>query len=339
MDQTDGGRRDLVSIQYLRAFAALMVVCYHANRWAWRDFDIGAAGVDVFFVISGFVLWTSITERPLSPATFLRRRLVRVAPLYWLLTLLVAGAAALWPGLFWEADPEAGHLLLSLAFIQHFNPDGRPFPVISAGWSLNYEMVFYLIMAAALCLPKAWRFAVLAVGLVAVPVFGFIHRPAYFLGANPMFLQFLAGAALAGLRFADALPSRTAGWIAVGFGLAGFAVAWPFDLFEHLWRPLFWGVPALLLVFGAVTVEARGGMRDIPPLRFLGDASYSLYLTHVAVVELMAQVVETWRAAYVFAAIAASIVGGCVCYLVVERPLLRLFSARSRRAVLPKGPT
>lgn len=318
----------LLSIQYLRAFAALMVVLYHANRWAWRDFDIGAAGVDVFFIISGFVLWTSISERPVSPIVFLRRRLARVVPLYWLLTLLVAGAALLWPSLFFDADPTLRHVVLSLAFIQHFNPDGRPFPVISAGWSLNYEMVFYLIMTAALFLPKVWRLCALMLGLAGVVAFGFIYRPAYFLGANPMFLQFAAGAGLAHWRLMGRLPGRRTGLVVIILALAGFVVASRYDLFEHLWRPLFWGLPAFLLVAGSLMVEETAPLPHIAPLRLLGDASYSIYLSHVIVTELFIRVINPWYGVYVPAAITVSVVVGLACHRWVERPLLQLFHAR-----------
>jgi exopolysaccharide production protein ExoZ len=332
-------RRPLLSIQYLRAVAALMVAFYHANRWAWRDFDIGAAGVDIFFIISGFVLWTSISERPLSPFLFLRRRLARVAPLYWILTLAVAGGAALWPGLFFEAHPTPGHVFLSLAFIQHFNPVGRPFPVISAGWSLNYEMIFYLVMAAVLFLPKAARFRALIFGLVAVVAYGFLYHPAYFLGANPMFLQFAAGVVLARVALEDRLPPRWAGHVCVVLGVAGFIVASRFDLFENLWRPFFWGAPALLLVTGAVAMERAGRLPHIEVLRVLGDASYSIYLCHVIISELLTRIIPTAQWIYVPVAFGVSVIVGVACHLAVERPLLALFHTRAGGAVLRRAPT
>ena len=125
---------------------------------------------------------------------------------------------------------------------------GRPFPVISAGWSLNYEAIFYLVMAGALFLPKARRLTALILGLCAVVLFGFIYRPAYFLGANPMFLQFAAGAWLARISLMDRLPPRWAGYLLVALGVAGVVFAAQFDLFEHLWRPRFWGLAALTAV-------------------------------------------------------------------------------------------
>ena len=82
--------RRLASIQILRAAAALSVALFHACQWSQIDFAVGAAGVDVFFVISGFVLWTACETRPITPGAFLLARAQRILPLYWIATLAVA---------------------------------------------------------------------------------------------------------------------------------------------------------------------------------------------------------------------------------------------------------
>src|SRR6185312_17252852 len=89
----------LVSIQALRGLAAVSVVVYHAFQWLDDPFWIGAAGVDVFFVISGYIIWTVGTGAEASPGRFFWRRLTRVAPAYWLMTGLVIAIAAFWPWL------------------------------------------------------------------------------------------------------------------------------------------------------------------------------------------------------------------------------------------------
>src|SRR5246127_1178159 len=91
------------SIQYLRGIAAFAVVCFHAFQWTNvagltpTDFPTGAAGVDVFFVISGFVMWVTTDRDPPKPLEFLRRRAVRILPPYWLFTLLAAVLALTLP--------------------------------------------------------------------------------------------------------------------------------------------------------------------------------------------------------------------------------------------------
>ena len=324
---------ELLSIQYLRAVAALMVLAYHACRWTWPQMAIGAAGVDVFFVISGFILWTVAHERATTPGRFLRHRASRVVPLYWVLTLAVAGAAVAAPAYFHDARPTVSHVLLSLGFIPHLNEAGEPFPLISAGWSLNYEAIFYLIFTAALFAKAEHRFAWLSVGLVAVPVFGVVFHQLYYLGFNAMFLQFLAGVWLARRRLAKGLPRRPLGLTLAIMGVLGFVALSFLDLFENLARPLWWGVPAFALVAGLVMVEDDGGLPRIGWLKLLGDASYSIYLTHVIFTGVLTHFINSGTLTYVAVAVAGSLALGLACHFLLEKPLIGLFRQKTRTAL------
>lgn len=321
--------RTWVSIQHLRALAALSVALFHACQWSQIDFSIGAAGVDLFFVISGFVMWTVTAGRDVTPAAFLRRRLIRVAPLYWMVTLaLVAGALAV-PQRFPEVEPRADHVLLSLAFIQHMNPGGQPFPVLAPGWTLNYEAVFYLVFASTLILPVQRRIAALTMALAVLSVAGFAWPPGYVMMLNPMFLQFLAGVWLARLAQERLLPERAIGWLLMGMGLALFLLLWLSAIDPDLWRPMIWGVPAALVVAGAVSVEADGGWPHWRWLGLLGNASYSLYLTHTLTIGALAMTIGAWNPPlFVPLAMAVATAGGLAGYLWVEKPLLSLLRRR-----------
>jgi len=325
--------RRLLSIQYLRAVAACAVVVFHTCEWGQRSFFIGAAGVDIFFIISGFILWTIAAERPTPPGTFLLRRMARVAPLYWLMTLLVLALTALFPQLFFGPPQSLSDIVLSFAFIQHLNAEGGPFPVISAGWTLNYEALFYLLFVASLLAPERWRYAVLAVLLVAVPVFGFLVPPAHILIANMLFLQFLAGAWLARIRLERGLYSRRVGWVMVVWGLALFALLSPFDLFMHPLRTFLWGIPALALVAGLVTVEARGGLREIGWLKLLGDASYAIYVSHLITIEVVTHFMERRDVVYLPVATVLAVAVGIAVHKLIERPLLTWLKPGGRKAM------
>ncbi len=335
----------LCSIQALRALAALSVVLYHACQWANAGFAIGAAGVDLFFVISGFVLWTSAQDRDLTPRLFLQRRFWRVVPAYWLITLIVAALALAWPKLLPHVYVTPGHALLSLLFIQHNDPGGLPFPLLPVGWSLNYEAVFYAVMALSLLAPRRRRFGRIAWSLVGIMLFGILvpaalflfgapragatAQTAYFLFANPMMLQFLAGASLARLRLEGRLPRHGAGWGLLAIGLAMVFGLSFFDLYASLWRPLLWGVPALLVVAGAVSLEAEGVVLSAPLLDRLGEASYSIYLCHWPVVVILASLVGVARPwLFIPLASASAIAAGLVCWRLVERPLMHGLSKR-----------
>lgn len=323
--RSSGGGPQLRSIQYLRAVAAILVVAYHSTRLTTFKFEVGAAGVDVFFVISGFILWTIAAETPITPVRFLLRRWQRVAPLYWVMTLAVVAGCAIWPGLIYDAKPTWAHVLKSLAFIPHLNPDGGPFPVITDGWTLCYEAIFYLMFAAVLAAPKRWRLGLITVLLIAPSIYGYeINRPAYMLWANMFFLQFGAGVWLAEARLARRLPGRRAAIFLTAMAGASYLLLLGLQVEVRFWRPIVWGIPALFLVVGLVAVEADGGLEKIPWLIRLGDASYAIYLAHFLYIELLAHVVYAGSAVFALVAFVGGLAVGLACHYGLERPLLWL---------------
>jgi exopolysaccharide production protein ExoZ len=316
--------RPLLSIQYLRALAAFSVAAYHAFQWARLDFEIGGAGVDIFFVISGFIMWRTTEGTGMRPLEFLRRRAVRIVPLYWMATLGLTAAALLYPLRFPDVQPTLSHLLQSLAFIQHRNPAGLPFPVLAPGWTLNYEAVFYLIFAGCLLVPQARRLLVLTCVLLLLGIGGFFYPPAYEMLANPLILEFLAGVLLARVMRMDFAPGRPAGWLMLGSALAWYLTMYLLRVEWDLWRPLFWGMPALLIVAGLTAVEADGGLPRVAPLLAIGDASYSLYLTHPLVIGALAVTLGTWRPwLFVPLALALACLFGWLSWRLFEKPVTK----------------
>ena len=315
--------KPLVSIQYLRAAAALAVVIYHASQWGGAVIDIGRAGVDLFFVISGVIMWKVTGANERSPGGFIWRRLTRVAPFYWLTTLILTGVALVWPDFLANLHPATGHVLLSLAFIPHFDPKGLPFPLYAPGWSLNYEAFFYLLFAGALFAPRRRQAAIVCGALFLVVAAGFIlDDPYYQLGANPMLFQFAAGVAIANLSEMGGLPGRRGGWLLIAAGTAGLAVPAALGVFSEVWRPFLWGVPAALIVAGAMAIEGSGETPRIPALAGLGEASYALYLTHEPVEALVGHALgaaNPWL--FYSVAVAAAVAAGLTCHRWVERPL------------------
>jgi exopolysaccharide production protein ExoZ len=319
--------RPLSSIQALRGLAALSVVVFHAFQWVGDRFWIGAAGVDVFFVVSGYVIWTVVARGERHPGGFFWRRLTRVAPAYWLVTLGVAALALAWPKLLPTVSLSPRHLALSLAFIQHTDPRGTVFPLLPPGWSLNYEAVFYSLVALALFAPAPLRFRLAASGLLGVALFGFIDPPAYELGANPMMLQFAAGAWLAHRAVPGRMPVR-AGLALAAAGVAALAGLWLAGLDSDLFRPALWGVPAVAIVAGALAAEPVFARWTPRALLALGDASYAIYLCHFVTVALAAWALGSapaWR--FVAAAVALSLLAGLVFHRLVERPLIAVARA------------
>ena len=290
--------RVFLSVQILRAIAAGMVVVYHVQvdlvsaagaTPGLPNLTVGAAGVDIFFVISGFIMVYASERQFGAPGgwrSFLLRRIIRICPLYWAVTafhVLVAMAA---PGLFSTTFGPA-FILASCLFWPVARPDGLIAPVVAQGWTLNFEMFFYLLLAAAMVAPRRRAVLVTSVALVTFVLAGQVGGLPFPLSywAHPIILDFVAGLLL-GLAHREGL--RLGPGARIGLVLAGvlaYLLAAPApgdDILDSGARSfLVWGAPAVLIVAGAVLGEpaARlGGAGRV--LCFLGDASYALYLTH-----------------------------------------------------------
>lgn len=309
----------------LRGVAALGVAVFHASQWTGLNLHTGAAGVDLFFVISGFVMWLVTGGREASPGVFLWRRVRRVAPLYWLMTLTAVGVTAFSAYVRWDVRPTSSHILLSLAFIPHFNPAGLPFPVLAQGWTLTYEALFYGLFTLALFLPRDRQFLALALALLAIYVIGYANPPFYMLIGNSLLLEFLLGMGLARAWRAKALPAAPWGVAWMVLGVLGLAASFPIGGDDPgNWRAVVWGLPATAIVGGALAIERAGRWPRMPWLERLGDASYALYLSHrLSITAAMTALAGLPAFLTVPAAILAAALAGLIIHWLVERPLLK----------------
>jgi len=322
----------LLSIQYLRGVAALMVVLFHATNRDWR---VGQAGVDIFFFISGFIMWTTtVAPRSITPQKFLTRRLIRIVPLYWAITLFTAWIA-LTPKFRIAFDFNPEWLLRSLLFLPSAGvSDGHvhqpaTFPVLPVGWTLNLEMFFYIIFTIALFLPEARRLLTIVILVSAPVVAGWVFRDgisenAAFYG-SPLMLEF-AGGVVIGAMYSGARVSKGVLGAAgvLGLILIAFLIAeHPPVGFSRIFR---YGLPAAALIAGAVVIEPLLQKRPITLLKILGDASYSIYLAHIPAMALVRKLIGVsnrtappWSTA-LFITLAAALL--CVgLYYAFERPL------------------
>ncbi|TIV73797.1 MAG: acyltransferase, partial [Mesorhizobium sp.] len=166
------------SIQYLRGLAACAVVCFHVSEQFGGPFDVGAAGVDVFFVISGFIMWVTTAGRPANPWRFMGRRITRIAPLYWIVTLLTAMGILMKPQFFYDHFFSVANFVGSLFFLPVLQEDALH-PIVVQGWTLCYEMMFYLVFTLVLFLGERWRFGVLVGALAAIVALHFVLPAGY----------------------------------------------------------------------------------------------------------------------------------------------------------------
>ena len=349
LDERGAGEGTFVSVQILRALAALVVVSVHIPTevqygMGWGEalplFLNGGAAADLFFVISGFVIVYSsegMFGQKGAPRVFFLRRLARTVPLYWLTSALILATILVSYRDISLAAHSIGSIIGSFAFVLYPRPNGAAFPLNPVGWTMPFEMFFYVAFAVAILLSRAR--AVLAVTLffVGLAVIGFIvPMPFPFAGwCDPLSLDFafvmgLALAYRAGWRMP--LPVSV---LCVVAALAAY-VASGFNGGPHVaWRVLEWGVPSAVLLAGFVLSGARPNVGPVGrAFAFLGDASYSLYLIHPLVLpvprRILRHFVDIPQSPWLFGAalMAAAIVAAIACYLVFERPLTRALFRR-----------
>ena len=331
------GSGEVRSIQFLRGAAALGVLIFHAVNRAGGTFGVGAAGVDVFFVISGFIMWVVTCRTTPAPTQFLVRRAQRIIPLYWLVTLVTAAAALLAPSAFPAMTPTLGHVARSLLFIPHRDATGLIAPLIVPGWTLDYEIFFYLLFALGLVAPARWRAWCITGALIALVLsrpLGDPHNPIWATYTDPILLEFAAGLWLGWFWSKNRLPGRLGGVALLCLGLAGFAATAVSGVDVSQARILYWGLPAAALVTGAVSLERGGPIPRWTALEALGNASYSIYLVHGLAISGALRLLRPFGAvppALLFTvAIVAGVSSGLVCHQLLEKPLLRLLSASQR---------
>jgi exopolysaccharide production protein ExoZ len=341
----------LISIQALRAVAALLVFWGHAinavNLKVAAEFPplYGQFGVDLFFVISGFVMVYSserLFGQPGAPITFFARRVARIVPLYWAATAV----------LIWFVVPFASTkaVLGSLFFLPHMPPEA---PLLFVGWTLVFEMFFYTVFAVALLAKR--RLAVVASVSLFMVAFTLIVSPdpglwahppaasgiAYL--AHPVILEFVFGMLIA---LAYRAGTRLPPWVTIGLIIAG--VGWLLATIPALARPYSAGIAAALIVAGLSlsSMSRPKGGRVIRGVVFLGDISYALYCTHLLAFSLVGWTIgklaispagHAW--AYMGVMLATGLVIAAATYLLFERPMTNFLKRRIEPPRRPVSPT
>lgn len=329
----------ILSIQYMRAIAALLVVVNHA---AWKGvqystdpFDwfnkIGNIGVDIFFIISGYIMCVTTVDRNLSISKFLYARFMRIIPLYWILTAFALLVYLVFPG---KVNSSGGDTNVILSFL--LIPGEGKF-LLRNGWTLSYEFLFYLVFSFGLISKGVFRYVLPISILVSLTILGSFANPSLkylSFALNPLVLEFVMGM----LTFLIFRKRSTNVVLGVVFIVLGITVAIWFNRLEMSNRILENGIPAWLFFIGMLNVECwfqrvqKGLIFRV--FRELGDSSYSLYLIHPFALTFGAIVLnyiglDKYGYFFVIILILAATLSGHVCYLYLERVLLRLFKQKS----------
>ncbi|HEX7260204.1 MAG TPA: acyltransferase, partial [Luteolibacter sp.] len=326
----------------LRGVAVLMVLIYHMGIYEGKASadailskipSMGQAGVDIFFVISGFVMIT-ISVRPRKaedkPGEFLMKRAIRIYPLYWFYTAVALAIFWLRPDL---ANRSGGVEQTSVPLSLLLLPDKSGAPIVGQGWTLIHEMYFYLVFSLSLIAKPFLRNRLLAVWAVIVVFGAYACNPSsnvwLNLILNPLTLEFLGGCWIAWMV--------SNGWRKMGktaFILGAISLVYagtPYFPKASVPREFAFGIPALLIVYGAIAMERTSGFVGPRFLKTLGDASYSIYLSHIFCLSTCLLVWKRFKAAgpvdnlVVIAAMGTvSLAVGLASYRYLEKPLQRL---------------
>lgn len=376
---------EVLSIQALRAIAAIFVVFCHASQFMTMTFPylsieryfgycFGGFGVDIFFVISGFIMVYINRDnfgRKTAILPFLTRRIIRIFPIYWLVTLVVLFFVQ--SGLYGYAFPNYPQSYLigaakdiwfvveSFLLIPAFYKGGHEIPIVGVGWTLVYEMFFYMIFSLLLFFQRTVSLKILSVTFCVLILFCFVLTNSYWnidthgslaqyiiIYGNNVIFEFVLGCYIAHFYLNKKFLSSKVCWLGIVF----FMVSVCITLFHgHLWTRIFGpqigpciarydaygyrgfsiGIPAAWVVYGVLSLEARQLIRVPDILVKLGDASYSIYLTHlyivlIVVIALLKEVHTHLHWApgnsSIFVIWASCVLLGCVFYEYIEKPLL-----------------
>ena len=293
--------KSLVSIQILRGVAAWLVVYHHymqffygfnSNSKLGQFFsDWGDFGIDIFFVISGFIMFYSLAGSGYGAKEFLVKRILRITPVYWFYTFLIVFLSWVYSKEFEYTAWNLNTLVSSLVFIPTENPSGRLgyYPILTVGWTLNLEMFFYAWLSLCIFAFGRFRFLVCAITLIAFPLVWDEHWLYASILTDKYLYEFVFGLALGyayqGLQRAKPYLSYT-----LGISLFLFAAL----LFQMNLTDLPGGqfslnrsLLACLLVLSALSFETvlfKIKNNLFQSLRYLGDISYSTYLVHTLVI-------------------------------------------------------
>ncbi|MBD1390997.1 acyltransferase [Neiella sp. HB171785] len=327
------------SIQVLRGLAALYVVVYHSAIKVEQDWfvaQLGASGVDLFFIISGFIITHTFLNKPDQTTTeFLTKRIIRIVPMYWLTTLAYAALLLLFPSAFSTHSFDLLHTIKSLLFISL-----EDYPVVYTGWTLSFEMYFYVLFGLMIATTATHTPKIIATALLLSTLLGLLlpgqssYMRDFF--TSPLLTEFSLGVVLAYLYRAKIPVSNATSICLLLVGFAGLYVLRDMDRFVSFGLPM-------LLVFMAIVLN-RNITSNNRLLLLLGDASYSIYLTHVLSLPALHVIASKlglysasmWSIIPLFIAYTlVSTMIGVIAYWLAEKPMTAALSQWQRKQSKP----
>ncbi len=323
----------ILSIQYLRGLAALLVLASH-SYWKLVQYSgiqnidfykIGHMGVDIFFIISGYIMCHSIKNKRIRGLSFFRKRIFRIIPLYWSLTLVALLVFLVFPNM---VNSSSGKTVIFESFF--LLPTSYNY-LLTNGWTLAYEFYFYTIFALVLHRRNNLVLVILLISVITISgmILTKTNNAYYKFFTNEIMLEFVFGILI--FKFKGILKFKPV--FSCLIVLLGVLLAVYFKLNGFGIRIIDFGVPAMIFFIGVVSLEdffvGKRHMEVSKLFEMLGASSYSLYLIHPFLLVSTALVFK-WLGLtnYVIllyiSLFMSSVIGGYVCYKFIEQPLSSL---------------
>lgn len=345
------GSHRYYSVGVMRFIAAAAIVLGHAIYYTGERlappsvaFPMAGNGVDLFFVISGFVMVVSsesLADKPDGWKRFAIHRLVRIVPLYWAATTLKLLVALLTTGLALHASVNIWNSIASYLFIPSYNGI-HIHPIFHPGWTLNFEMFFYTLFAISLWLFKRISIPLLGTILAicaALSAIRYTGEPALFYYFDTIVLDFFLGVVIAAYRrhLTLGLPAGVILTVIGAILLFVVPIGGPKGFVDglaadgRLPRIVTTGLPAALLLLGGINLEPLFRGRDLPALDTFADMSYALYLVPPLLVPAVPHLMRKFGLIYpdmsVVLVTIASFICAAAAYYLYDRPVTRLLRA------------
>lgn len=319
--------------------AAIAVVLYHSTMYVGLDMHLpfshwrrGSGGVDIFFVLSGFVIVLS-TQKLLTVKdgwkVFVQRRLTRIVPLYWIAVLLKVALVKA-PSLSSHVSEITTLTVFQSLFFLPFAVNGRyATPILNVGWTLELEMFFYLLFTLAMVFRRNvyWFIGIVLLVLSALEPVQLTNWPRFNFYTQSLVMEFFFGMLAAKAVLAGKLVKPTVGaaMAVAGLILLFFIVPMPLHDLYHGW---IFGGPAFMIVYGTACAEP---MLDFIPAwcLFLGDASYAIYLFHSFCAQISPITLAKFHLPYPYVAVGGSlllgIAAGSIAFQWIDLPIMKWF--------------
>ena len=334
----------IYSLQYMRAIAALLVVFHHATSkgtqyspTTFEWYTIGEAGVDLFFIISGYIMCHTVDSKSISLTRFLTARVKRIIPLYWVLTSMALVIYILFPD---KVNSGGGGTNIIHSYTL--------FPVkenylINNGWTLSYEFFFYLLFAFGLSLTSKFKFflpVILIITLVSLGSLNLSDTTIFSFVTNPLLLEFSFGILIYYL-FKNYHLNMITGSSLIIISVILFLLVNVFT--PNYSRVISYGIPAMLFFTGMVALEPlfKNTHKNKIALFFemIGNSSYSLYLSHPFALVITSIILnklgfDKFGYLFVILLVVSSIIAGQLCYLFIEKKLTKVLKKNRKGSSL-----